>query len=158
MMIKNYTTDILKKENGEVADTYLDYLEDQQPELAECVKKCSIDEAGVYIDHILGTLNELIPDIEYLSSINGTDNIMVTALVKLIEFFKSYTVELKSINVLYLFDDKRFNMIRMVADPRFTVTMEERERIAYYLDTLGIRVENLFEELMPLDIKEDILK
>jgi len=152
MMIKKYTSEILKKENGEVADTYLDYLNDQQPMLADFVNSCSIDEAGVYIDHILGTLNELIPDLEYLSSINGTDNIMITALVKLIEFFKSYTVELKTINILYLFDDKRFNMIRMVADPRFTVTFEQRERVAYYLDTLGIRVENLVEELVkPLE-------
>lgn len=148
MMIKKYTSDILQKENGEVAETYLDYLEDQNPLLADCVKNCTIEEAGVYIDHILGTLNELIPDLEYLSSINGTNNIMITALVKLIEFFKSYTVELKTINVLYLFDDKRFNMIRMVADPRFSVTMEQHERVAYYLDTLGIRVENLVEELI----------
>ena len=152
MMVKKYTTDVLKKENGEVATTYLDYLEDQHPFLADFVKKCTIEETGVYIDHILGTLNELIPDLEYLSSINGTNNIMVIALVKLIEFFKSYTVELKTLNILYIFDDKRYNMIRMVTDPRFSVTMQGHERVAYYLDTLGIRVENLVEELVkPLD-------
>ena len=64
----------------------------------------------------MGTLNELIPDLEYLTTINGTDNVLVEALVKLILFFKSYTVDLKDINVLYIMDSRRYNMIKLVKD------------------------------------------
>ena len=148
LMVKNYTTKILRKSDGEIADTYLDYLQDQQPDLAEVVENCSTDQAGVFIEHILATLNELIPDLEYLSSVNGTDNVMVRALIKLIEFFKSYTVELKHVNIHYMFDSKRYNVIRMIADPRFLVTFENRERVAYYLDSLSIHNESFVDDFI----------
>lgn len=116
LMVKEYTTDILKKSNGKVASTYLDYLKDKNPVLADFVNSCEKNSTGIYIKHILGKLNELIPKIEYMNAVEGSDSIMVKALLKLIEFFKSYTVDLESLNVLYLMDSKYYNTIRMVHD------------------------------------------
>lgn len=147
LMVKEYTNKVLSKENGEIADTYLDYLDDQNPFLADFVNNCTIEQTGIYIDHILGTLNELIPDLEYLSAINGTDNILVQVLVKLIDFFKSYTVDLRNINILYVMDSRRYNMIKMITDYTISAKIENDEYIRFYLDnieTLG--VENFFKD------------
>ena len=116
LMIKNYTDETLKKKDGTIATTYLNYLEDSNYTLADFVKMCDKERTGVYIKHILGKLNELIPEIEYMNAVEGSDSIMVKALLKLIEFFKSYTVDLESLNVLYLMDSKYYNMVRMVHD------------------------------------------
>lgn len=154
MMVKNYTTKVLSKSNGEVASTYLDYLDDQNPFLADFVNACSVEQTGIYIDHILGTINEIIPDLEYLSTINGTDNIIVTAMVKLIEFFKSYTVDLRNINILYVLDSRRYNMIRMVSDVALNVSIDYRQRLEYYLDTIArIGVKNFFNDyVIPIEM------
>lgn len=147
LMVKEYTTKVLTKKNGEVADTYLDYLNDQNPFLADFVNNCTVEQTGVYIDHILGTLNELIPDLEYLSAINGTDNILVTVLVKLIEFFKSYTVDLRNINILYVLDSRRYNMIKMISDCTISAKIEKDENIRFYLDVIEtVGVKNFFED------------
>lgn len=147
LMVKEYTSKILTKDNGEVADTYLDYLDDQNPFLADFVNNCSVEQTGVFIDHILGTLNELIPDLEYLSAINGTDNILVKVLVKLIEFFKSYTVDLRNINILYVMDSRRYNMIKMITDYTLSAKVEHDEYIRFYLDVIEtIGVKNFFED------------
>ncbi len=116
LMIKDYTTDILKKKDGTVASTYLDYLNEYQPDLGSFVENCSKDKTAVYIKHILGKINELIPELEHMGTLEGSDSVLSKALMKLIEFFKSYTVDLNSLNVLYVMDSKYYNMIRMVHD------------------------------------------
>lgn len=153
LMIKKYNTDILVKSDGNVASTYLDYLEDQNPELANFVHNCTSRECGIYIEHILGTLNELIPDLEYLTTINGTDNVLVEALVKLILFFKSYTVDLKDINVLYIMDSRRYNMIKLVKDLTMIIEMHPKERLAYYIDSINqLKLEIFYDEFIePLE-------
>lgn len=154
LMVKDYTTKVLTKSNGEVADTYLDYLNDQNPFLADFVNACSIEQTGIYIDHILGTLNEIIPDLEYLSTINGTDNILVEVLVKLIEFFKSYTVDLRNLNILYVMDSRRYNMIKMISDCTITATIRSDDNLKYYLDMIEVLgVENFFNDyVIPIEM------
>lgn len=143
LMIKEYTTDILVKQNGEVASTYLDYLYDKNVKLAEFVNSCSKDNTDVYIRHILGKINELIPQLEHMSTIEGSDNIMIDALLKLIEFFKSYTVDLDSLNVLYVMDNKYYNMIRMIHDINLIdkVIQKNENSFREYFDNIATHVK-----------------
>ena len=122
------------KTNGEKAKTYLEYVYDKNPHIAEIISDLHEDKLGVYIDHVIGKLNELIPDIEYISSINGTNNNIMNALIAMINFFKSYTTDLRNLNVIYLFDDKFNNKIRMVDDPRFFIKMRIDEQELTYVD------------------------
>ena len=153
LMVKKYTKDIMTKSDGEVASTYLDYLWDQNPRLASFVESCNTEQCSMYIEHVLGILNELIPDLEYLSTINGTDNVLVTALTKMILFFKSYTVDLRNINVMYIMDSRRYNMIKLVKDLTLLVKMYPHERISFYIDLIHQLKSKIFydEYVEPLE-------
>ena len=120
--------------NGEVAKTYLEYLYDKLPHIAKYIESLHKDKLGVYIEHVIGKLNELIPDIEYLSALNGTNNNIIMALMSLINFFKSYTTDLRNLNVIYIFDDKVTNKIRMVDDPRLFIKLFPEEKSLKYND------------------------
>lgn len=122
--------------NGKIADTYMEYLYDAVPHIAEIIDSLHKDKLGVYIEHVIGRLNELVPDIEYLSAMNGTNNNIIKALVSLINFFKSYTTDLRNLNVVYVFDDKSTNMIRMVDDPRLFIKLYPREAALEYNDLI----------------------
>lgn len=122
--------------NGEIATTYLEYLYDKLPHIAQTIEDLHKDKLGVYIEHVLGKLNELIPDLEYLSSINGTNNNITIALTSLINFFKSYTTDLRNLNVIYTFDDKFTNKIRMVDDPRLFIKLFPEEKAIKYNDAI----------------------
>ena len=136
MTVRKDSTKLFMMSNGELASTYLEYLYDKLPVIAEFIDNLHKDKTGVYIDHAIGKLNELIPEIEYLYSMNGTNNNIVNAIIGLINFFKSYTVDLRNLNVMYMFDNKRLNKIYMIDDPRLFVTLFPEEDINEYSDTI----------------------
>lgn len=127
--------------NGKIAKTYMAYLYDKLPHIAEIIEDAHKDKMGVYIEHVLGRLNELVPDIEYLSSLNGTNNNIVQAIISLVNFFKSYTTDLRNLNVLYMFDNKRTNKIYMIDDPRLFIKLFPEEKALKYNDALHLCVK-----------------
>lgn len=134
--VREETGEAFTMSNGKIAKTFLEYLYNKLPHIAEMIDDMHKDKLGVYIEHVIGRLNELIPDIEYLSSINGTNNNIVTALVSLINFFKSYTTDLRNLNVVYMLDDKVANKIRMVDDPRLFNKLYPVEKALKYNDLI----------------------
>ena len=136
--VREETGEAFKKADGGVASTYMEYLYDKVPHIAEAIEQMHKDKLGVYIEHVIGKLNEIIPELEYLSSLNGTNNNIVLALTSLINFFKSYTVDLRNLNVLYLFNDKFFNKIYMIDDPRLLIKLYPEEKLVSYHDNLHL--------------------
>ena len=124
--------------DGKIAKTYMEYLYDKLPNIASMIDKLHKDKLGVYIDHVLGKLNELIPDLEYVLSINGTNNNLITALVALVKFFKSYTVDLRNLNIMYYLDDKFYNKIRMVNDPTEFIRLYPELKLLRYNDEIKL--------------------
>lgn len=116
LLITNETTDVFKKSNGEVAKTFLEYLQDSDIELYEFVNTANYDDIPSYIEHILFKINELIPSLQYLYFVNSSNNSLLYALIKLIKFFKSYTTDLRDMNILYLMDSRYYNMTRLIDD------------------------------------------
>ena len=99
-----------------IAKTYTEYLEYASPILAEIVKNTPVNEISSIINHTISVLNETIESLQYLFIINENNNPVFTALVALIKFFKSYTVDIHGLNIIYLFDSKYYNMLKFVED------------------------------------------
>ena len=139
--VRKETGEAFTMSNGKIATTYLEYLYDKLPTIAGYIESLHKDKMGVYIEHVIGKLNELVPEIEYLSALNGTNNNIITALVSLINFFKSYTTDLRNLNIIYKFDDKFTNKIRMVDDPRMFLKLFPEERALKYNDNCHLCVK-----------------
>ena len=135
--VRKDTTKLFTLTNGNVANTYLEYLYDKLPVIAAQIDDMHKDKTGVYIEHVLGKLNEIVPEIEYLNTINGTNNNIVQAIVGLINFFKSYTVDLRTLNIMYMFDDKMFNKIYMIDDPRLYLQLFPNDVMPIYNDVIS---------------------
>ena len=139
--VRKDTTEAFTMSTGEVANTYMDYLRDKLPYIAETIDGIHKDDTGVYIEHVLGKLNELVPHIEYLNTLNGSNNNIVDAIVGLINFFKSYTVDLRNLNIVYMFDNKRMNKIFMIDDPRLFIRLFPEEQILGYNDEIRYMID-----------------
>lgn len=114
------------------AKTYIEYLENKQPALAEVVNHTEVKNIPELIDHVISQINYFMEDMEYLFILNDGNNPIFSAIVALVKFFKSYTVDLASFNILYLFDSKYYNMIKMIEDLRLVKYMVYKEENNYH--------------------------
>jgi len=132
LMVTRETTIVFKKSDGEVAKTFLEYLQDADIQLYEFVNTVNHDDIPGYMEHILSKLNEFIPSLKYLYIVNSSNNVLLEALIKLINFFKSYTTDLRDMNILYLMDSRYYNMIRTIDDIHYI------KKIMQYSDSLNM--------------------
>lgn len=107
----NITTD---PNDDKYAETYLEYLSFSHKDLYNFINNTSQNELSIYIDHTIAKLTEVIPTIKYLYATNDANNAIMEALLKLIRFFKSYTTDMIGLNVVYIFDTKALNMLKLI--------------------------------------------
>jgi hypothetical protein len=111
------TADIYKKSDGIVATSYLEYLQDSDTLFSAYLSNLTDVELDGALNTILSALDIYIEsdDIQFLfSHIPGTsDNLIREYISHVINVFKSYTVDLHSINILYYFDDITLNNFKI---------------------------------------------
>lgn len=141
-------------ENGEIQTykSYLDYLEDNASLLAASVRNIDKDEIGEMMDHVINKLEWLLAkmtdkdgntnaSLKYAFFLNDNNIPVVRAIVELVKFFKSYTVDLASLNIIYLFDSKFYNNIKLIddiEDVEVNIIPEEELNTLYFDDSAFI--------------------
>lgn len=72
------------------------------------------DKATAYISHILARLNAVVENLSTLYNLNDVTGGPINALITLIRFFKSYTTDMIGLNVVYLFNTRALNMVKLL--------------------------------------------
>lgn len=116
LMITQYSEEIFRKSDGKIAETYLDYLKDIDVSLYAFVVSVEGSNISEAIEHILLKVSDTLTELKTSYYLNSDNNIILNALIKLVEFFKSYTTDLTSFNILYSFNDTNFNMIKLISE------------------------------------------
>ena len=116
-----YSMYIEKVENGEIKVRYSHLL-------GEVVDDENVKGEKIYgyVNHILSRLEMVVKDTNYLYLMNDSATPLEELLMKLIRHFKSYTVDLIGMDILYVCDLKNENLIRLF------------DEIAYMEKTIGI--------------------
>jgi len=127
----NLYSDSIKKLYGEnygdsyIYDTYSDYLRANDRELYEWIMESILDDEGnENKENIIITLDKLLESLEYyidsgdkleflFTNTNMTLDLTKKYFIHMVNTFKAYTVELKKMNIYYIFDDKIFNTIKI---------------------------------------------
>ena len=73
-----------------------------------------IDQLYVYANHICSKILQIVPDIKNLGVYSNTSSTMETMLVDLINFFKSYTVDMINLKIVYVLDLKPQTLLRLI--------------------------------------------
>lgn len=104
------------KDDGTYAETYADLLKNINPELYAYLDQFDVSDTKMtesIMEHILYRMEDLSERLIYLhTAVDSTA--LIRVLVRLINFFKSYTVDLTHCGILYLFDDRFLNMLKIL--------------------------------------------
>lgn len=143
LYIKEYNNEIFKinTPDGEVvAKTYEEYLAQLSPQLYKHLINLKVDDIPNTINHCIIQLNEMIPLLKTIYITDNSNNPAIYALNALIDFFKSYETQLLKPSVIYIFDTKALNMLKLIADVfRIEKTILAKQRMDLrYQDVIGL--------------------
>jgi hypothetical protein len=97
-------------------DTYDEYLKANNITLYNYYNNLqNRDEISVGIDYITDRLTTLFQSAQYMNRVKILDTTQIHNIIKLLSFFKSYTVMVKDMNVLLMLDDKYFNNVHITS-------------------------------------------
>ncbi len=130
-MITKYTTDMYRDTKGNLPPTYLEYLRKHNVDLYTVVNETDTENMIDTFDSILYALELYFGSDKFESLFLDIPTLSVDSLRKfvfyLVDIFKSYTVDLTSMNVAYHVDDKRLQNIKVVLEEVFQVKWESGE-------------------------------
>ena len=116
----NYVNDIYKINDEEIAETYLEYLKIKNPAMYNLVNNADPDNLIEEMDYLLLALSDYLASDKYKYLFLNIPSLSMDSLRKfiyyLIYIFKSYTVDLKAMNIIYHIDDKRLSNIKLVLE------------------------------------------
>ena len=98
-------------EDVEKGDIFIDYsnFKDIALDYGEADSK---EKIYFYVNHIIGRLQTILKDIQYLFLMNDDENPLSELLLKLVRFFKSYTVDVINMDTLIIADTKPENAMK----------------------------------------------
>ena len=110
LMYIELNEEVYKLPNGTIPETFPEYLEVANPPLYEAYESLQEDEdVSNMIGYVTARLMNILTDTRYLSHIQVMDTSIAEALLKLLSYFKSLTVDFRDVNVVLLFDSRILN-------------------------------------------------
>lgn len=164
-----YNSLFIGKENSEmfsmgsednVAKTYLEYLQTMNPSLYNLIAEVDNDNDFIlynYIDHVIYQLEKVTKDLSSMYLRNDANSSVLKYFMKLLKFFKSYTVDILDLSIQYVFDLKPDNLFKLAEDYMIHKTDEIHDplKLMYgdFCRIIAIRKETeplLFEEFIAM--------
>lgn len=135
LLITKYQEEIYRLGDGTMPDQFTEILKDENPDLYEFYEKIESDKECIdHINYIATKLSAIMEDTEFLSYLNPVDVYVVEAILTILRAFKSLTIDIRSIDVIYIFDSRLHNMMRMIDRAYIHGAMRPQEHDAPYQD------------------------
>lgn len=113
LMITYIDDDTYKDSEGNPVFRYDDYLRELSPELYNFYKKLTSEECLDYINYIGTKFSTLFEDTEYMGMLTIGDSALIEGIIKMVRTFKSLTLDIKDMDVVYVFDSRTRNTMRL---------------------------------------------
>lgn len=146
------------KRDGTPAETIQELLLDRRPDIHDKIFSLDPKEDSETLkelsEHIIYRLQDELDRLTYMYYLEPDSNVMVDALRTMIRFFKSYTVDLKEFNVLYMVDSKYHNMIKLIDYMKgvdIEALMKDETLRYHYKDILSSYLQTEAFELLPIE-------
>lgn len=115
LMITYIDDDTYKDVNGNPLFRYDDYLKSLSPELYAFYNKLNPEECTDYINYIGTKFATLFEDTEYMGMLTLGDATLIEGIISIIRTFKSLTIDIKDMDVVFVLDSRTRNTMRLFA-------------------------------------------
>jgi hypothetical protein len=113
LLFTELNNSIYNLNDGSTPEKFSDYLRESNLDLYSVYRTIPKEQAAEYIEYITQRLMVMLPDIQHLDAVQLLSVADVDSLIKLLRFFQSYTVDIRTSKIVLLLDSKFDNMIHM---------------------------------------------
>ena len=138
LMYTEVNNSIYNLKDGTTPETFADYLRESNYELYDIYQNIDTEMVPDYIDYITQRLGTLFKDTKYFPYIKLLSGEDIDALLKLLRFFKSYTVSIRKAHINLMLDDRYDNMVHVISSMKFKVSMKMGEDFNFLDDIDGL--------------------
>ena len=138
ILVTEENIEAFTKTDGTHAKTFKEYLLDSNQLLGEYVELVKDEDISEDIDLVIKMIQNAIPALEHIYSLNNGNPIILDGILKMIMFFKSYTTDVAHFYINYIFKNPVMNYIKFIDKINY---MEVDFRLKNYLrfyDTIKI--------------------
>ena len=132
-LITTYNTEFYKLKDGTPAKKYVDYLEENDINLYKLVKETNKDTIVENLENLLVGLDEYFKSDKFDNIFLNIPNLSLESVKRfvfyLVDIFKSYTVDLIAMNVLYHMGSKDSEYVKILDVMHPTATMEYSDKV-----------------------------
>lgn len=114
LLITDVHNEVFALSDGTIPETYMDWLKENNYKLYEYI--VDIDETEILdkINYITTKMISWFTECKHLDHLNPMGDDVLTGIIKILRWFKSYTMDIRSLDVIYLFDSKYHNMMKFM--------------------------------------------
>lgn len=127
-MITDYVTDMYRDQDGVLPKTYLEYLKINEFDLYKFVVETPMDNMVESLDALLVALENFFKNDKFKNVFLNIPSLSADNMRKfiyyLIDLFKSYTVDLAAMNIVYHIDNKLIHNLKMIFEDNPTADIE----------------------------------
>lgn len=134
-------SDVYRKRDGTIATTFIDYLADSNPSIAEYIDNLPIDDIDTMAFRLLTSLEDYFRTDRFtflflkVPTLSG-ENSLKRYMLKVINTFKAFTINILSLTITYSIDDRN-NFIKVLDTMKFDGTAHPINNIST-VDTVGL--------------------
>lgn len=115
LLITKYTDKVYAMHDGTVPDRFVDILQRDHPILWDYYNKAETDTDCIdQINYIALKLATWLDETQYMNYMNPIDYYVIDAIITMLRAFKSLTIDIKSVEAVYVFDSRNHNMMRNI--------------------------------------------
>ena len=112
---KEYTlVHFIQDVNNGIVD--IEYFEFSYSTLKNTDDTVEDDLLYYYIDHIISRMDIYIDDLKHVYNLNDVMTPLEDLLIKLVNFFKSFTVDMLGLDIMYILDMRAENTMKLIAE------------------------------------------
>lgn len=136
LLVTDVHNEVFNLPDGSTPETYMDWLKAYDPAVYDYIDKLEPEECVDKINYIATKMSTWFEDTDYLHYLEPIDMTIIRGIIKILRWFKSYTIEIKEMEVVYLFDSRYYNAMKMMSRLWFHANMTIRETDMGYHDWL----------------------
>ena len=131
LMITQIDDETYQDSYGNPVFRYDEYLKELNIELYMFYQNLNDEECPDYINYVATKFATLFEDTGLLDLGDAT---LITGILKILRTFKSLTLDLKDMDIVYVFDSRTRNTMRLLSKARFETTLRPKDTPIKYGD------------------------